>query len=128
MSGAPLFELQNLKRVNIPQREPPKAVKCLLPIWGRKYIDQFVEFNLPTWLAQGNLPGVASLLPTELLFLTGSEDAAYLSEHPAVQHLSTICAVNIHLTARRPILIARHYPRRAGQIEYWGSVRRDYAH
>ena len=76
-------------------RGAPKAVKFLLPVWGQRYIKQFLNTCLPTMLAPGNLPAVAAELPSEFVFLTSSEDANILQEHPACRYLRSICDVSI---------------------------------
>jgi hypothetical protein len=78
-------------------RPPPTAVKLLLPIWGFRYITQFLEFGLPTLLAPGNIPAVAALLPCEFHLMTSAADAPMFAEHPAWQMLQTICSVKIEL-------------------------------
>jgi Methyltransferase domain len=78
------------------RRPPPKTVRCLLPIWGYLYIKRFLEVALPTWLADGNLPAVARMLPTEFVFLTSREGEIYLRAHPAFKRLSGICDTRIH--------------------------------
>jgi hypothetical protein len=77
-------------------RPPLKKVRCLLPIWGYAYVKKFLEFALPTWLADGNLPAVSRLLPTEFVLLTSREDEIYLRAHPAFKRLSAICHTEIH--------------------------------
>ena len=76
-------------------RAPPKAVKCLLPIWGFKYVRQFLNVGLPTWLAPGNLPALAAALPTEFIILTSREDEVYLTAHPAFRRLCNVCDVSV---------------------------------
>jgi hypothetical protein len=76
-------------------RPPPTAVKLLLPVWGYRYITQFLEFCLPTLLAPGNIPAVAALLPCEFHLMTSAADAPMVAEHPAWQMLQTICRVKI---------------------------------
>ncbi len=78
-------------------RTPPKAARLLLPVWGIRYIKQFIDFGLPTLLAPGNLPAVAKSLPSTLVILTSADDAAILRGHPAIQYLSTICDVEFEL-------------------------------
>ena len=82
-----------------PQRRqhPPKQVKLLLPVWGLRYILQFLEFSLPTLLAPGNLPAVAKELSSEFVFLTSSEDAEILTSHPGIEYLETICPVRLQI-------------------------------
>src|SRR5580692_9766928 len=76
-------------------RSPPTAVKLLLPIWGYRYITQFLEFGLPTLLTPGNIPAVAALLPCEFHLMTSAADAPMVAEHPAWQMLQTICSTKI---------------------------------
>src|SRR5580704_15799440 len=78
-------------------RPPPTAVKLLLPIWGYRYITQFLEFGLPTLLAPGNIPAVAASLPCEFLLMTSAADAPIVKEHPAWRKLEATCAARIEL-------------------------------
>jgi 2-polyprenyl-3-methyl-5-hydroxy-6-metoxy-1,4-benzoquinol methylase len=79
------------------KRGPPKAVKVLLPVWGFDFIDRFLNINLPTLLAPGNLPALAARLPTEFVFLTSERDRDVLREHVAVRRLDDVCLVQFHL-------------------------------
>ena len=79
------------------KRGPPKAVKVLLPVWGFDFIDQFLNVNLPTLLAPGNLPALAARLPTEFVFLTSERDRDALREHVAIRRLEDVCSVRFHL-------------------------------
>ena len=45
------------------ERAPPQAVKLLLPVWGYRFVRQFLECCLPTLLAPGNVPALAGTLP-----------------------------------------------------------------
>ena len=78
-------------------RPPPKAVRLLLPLWGQRYVKQFLEFGMPTLLAPGNLPALAKRLPCKLIFLSSAEDAAFLHGHPAYSYLSSVCETDIEL-------------------------------
>jgi hypothetical protein len=75
-------------------REPPKTIQLLLPVWGVKYIAQFLQVSLPTLIAPGNLPSIAGTLPSKFVFLTDTDGVDVLSEHPAVQHLRGLCEVD----------------------------------
>lgn len=77
----------------MPRRGPPKAIRLLLPVWGRSFIAQFMSVGLPTLLAPGNLPALAKALPCRLVFLTSTRDADILREHSAYRHLAEICEV-----------------------------------
>src|SRR6185369_9218850 len=54
----------------VSERPPLQRIRCLLPVWGYAYVKTFLEVGLPTWLADGNLPAVARMLPTEFVLLT----------------------------------------------------------
>src|SRR5882757_1113757 len=71
-------------------------IRCLVPIWGYAYVKKFLEVALPTWLADGNLPAVSRMMPTEFVLLTSREDEIYLRAHPAFKRLSSICDTRIH--------------------------------
>src|SRR5208282_897732 len=77
------------------RRPPPKAVKVLLPVWGYRFVREFLECCLPTLLAPGNVPALAAALPTEFILLTSIEDEAYIREHAAIKRLATICKIEI---------------------------------
>ena len=77
-------------------RPPPKYVRCLLPIWGYRFIRQFLDVGLPTWLAGGNLPALAARLPTEFVILTSREDETFIRSHPMFAELKKICPVVTH--------------------------------
>lgn len=79
------------------QRVPPKAIKVLLPVWGYDFVEQFLNWNLPTLLAPGNLPALASQLPTEFIFLTSHRDREALRQHAAIRRLEQVCRVGFHL-------------------------------
>ena len=51
----------------IANRSPPTAIKVLMPVWGLRYVRQFLEFCLPTLLAPGNIPALARRFPAHLL-------------------------------------------------------------
>ena len=78
-----------------PPRSPPNTVKVLLPVWGYRYVKQFLELGLPTLLAPGNVPALTKALPCEFEILTGSEDATFIGQHPAFLSLAGICKATI---------------------------------
>ena len=73
-----------------------KAAKLLLPVWGYRYVRQFLETSLPTLLAPGNIPAVAKSLPCEFVFLTSKEDETYIRQHPQFQRLANLCTAKFH--------------------------------
>jgi hypothetical protein len=79
----------------MPTRNAPRAVVLLLPIWGSRYVSQFLEFGLPMLLAPGNLPAVAGELPTRVVLLTGEADVPLIRAHPSWRRLQQVCAAEI---------------------------------
>jgi hypothetical protein len=73
-----------------------KSVKLLLPVWGHRYVSQFLEFGLPTLMAAGNVPALAKDLPCEFEILTSSEDEWSIRHHPRFHALAGICRVTFH--------------------------------
>lgn len=84
-------DLKDSRQAAVSRRPPPKRVRCLLPIWGSKYVREFLSLRLPTWLAPGNIPALADTLATEFVFLTTEDDATFLTSHPGYRRLSRIC-------------------------------------
>jgi hypothetical protein len=80
-----------------PRQPQPTAVKVLLPVWGYRFVRQFLDFTLPTLLAPGNLPALASALPCQFVILTAEQDEDFIREHPTWQALEKICSVEIAL-------------------------------
>jgi hypothetical protein len=76
-------------------RPPVQAVTVLLPVWGYRFVSQFLEFCLPTLLAPGNLPAVAALLPTRFVLLSSEADEPLIRAHPAWRALEQVCAAEI---------------------------------
>ena len=76
-------------------RSPPTAIKLLLPVWGFKYIRQFLEYSLPTLLASGNIPALARVAPCEFLLMTSTADMPVVSEHPVWRKLANTCNVKV---------------------------------
>jgi hypothetical protein len=69
----------------------------LLPVWGYRYVKQFLDFSLPTMLAPGNVPALAGMLPCTFVLLTSSADAGVIAKHPGYLLLSSICRTEIQL-------------------------------
>jgi hypothetical protein len=76
-------------------RPPALSGAVLVPVWGYRFVSQFLEFGLPTLLAPGNLPTVARELPFRVIALTSAEDEPLLRSHPAWRRLQKICAADI---------------------------------
>jgi 2-polyprenyl-3-methyl-5-hydroxy-6-metoxy-1,4-benzoquinol methylase len=96
----PVFEANPLAPAASPmvlprRRSPPAAVKLLLPVWGYRYVRQFLELGLPTLLAPGNVPAVAAALPCEFILLSSADDEDFIRESSTFKKLSTICHTEI---------------------------------
>ena len=93
---------ERLARLDAPvpplRRPPPRAVKVLLPVWGFSYVDQFLNYGLPTLLAPGNIPALAAAFPTEFVLLTSADDEIYIRSHAAFRRLAACCKIEIRLT------------------------------
>src|SRR5262245_33591135 len=74
-------------------RPAPKAVQCVLPVWGHRFVRQFLELSLPTLLAPGNVPTLAAKLPTQFIILTRFDDEDYIRHHPMFRRLCDVCPV-----------------------------------
>ena len=79
------------------RRSPPTTAKLVLPVWGYRYVRQFLEVSLPTLLAPGNIPALAQALDCEFIILTSVDDQTQIAEHPAFVRLSKVCRTSIQL-------------------------------
>jgi dTDP-4-dehydrorhamnose reductase len=59
-------------------------VRVLIPLWGPRYIDDFVKFALPSLLAPGNLPLLAGACRVTVAFLTAKKDFGHFRQQPAI--------------------------------------------
>src|ERR1700686_3397459 len=75
----------------------PSAIKIIMPVWGVRFVRQFLEFTLPTLLAPGNVPALAKALPCQFTVLTSGRDLHLLREHRAWHRLEQICRADIEL-------------------------------
>lgn len=76
-------------------RPPASSGAVLVPVWGHRFVSDFLEFSLPTLLAPGNLPAVAHDLPFRVIVLTSEEDEDVIRGHPAWKHVEKICTADI---------------------------------
>lgn len=77
------------------RRTPVRAVTVLMPVWGYRFVSQFLEFCLPTLLAPGNMPAVAAMLSCRFVLLSSEADEPLIRSHPAWRHLEEICDTEI---------------------------------
>jgi len=77
------------------RRRPLKEVQVLLPVWGSRFVNQFLDFMLPTLLAPGNLPAVADMIPCRFVLMTSRADLPTIRTHPGWRQLTRICNVEV---------------------------------
>ena len=70
-----------------------------MPVWGYRYVSQFLEFCLPTLLAPGNIPSIAGLTPCRFVLLSSDEHGPLIRSHPAWRELEQYCRVEIRSIA-----------------------------
>jgi hypothetical protein len=66
-----------------------------MPVWGYRFVSQFLEFCLPTLLAPGNIPWVAGVTACRFVLLSSEEQAPLIRSHPAWAELERHCAAEI---------------------------------
>jgi hypothetical protein len=71
--------------------------KFLTVIWGARYIDEFARLSLPSYLAPGNLPYVASEAELEIVILTSREGQSHFAALPIMEKLNRVCPVRFIL-------------------------------
>src|SRR4051812_1265386 len=68
-------------------------VKFLTAVWGDVYIERFATLALPSFLAPGNLPALASSCDLETIILTTRADFQLFETHPSFHALRLVCPV-----------------------------------
>lgn len=81
--------------------------RILLGVWGENFIENFLEFSLPSLLAPGNIPALAAELPLTFVFLTRPFDIPVFENSAAVQHLKKYCEVE-YISIRDLIVFGNH--------------------
>ena len=75
----------------------PTRIKIVLPVWGSRFVRQFLEFALPTLLAPGNVPALAKALPCEFVLLTSGQDVPSVRQDTGWRRLRQICRTDFEL-------------------------------
>jgi hypothetical protein len=78
-------------------KEQITQTTLLMPVWGYRFTQRFLEFCLPTLLAPNNLPALARQLPCRFILLSSESDVSLICAHPAWQKLAQVCAADIEL-------------------------------
>lgn len=83
---------EDLKSPNSTAEIP--EVRVLIPLWGARYISDFVRFSLPSLLAPGNLPLLARSCRLTVVFLTARKNFSdFRQQSQIIPLLSTLCDV-----------------------------------
>jgi hypothetical protein len=72
---------------------PRPAVVILLPVWGARYVTQFLDLGLRTLLAPGNIPALAEACDCTFRILTRSEEERDFHGHPMFRLLARYCTI-----------------------------------
>lgn len=68
-------------------------IHFLIPVWGEKYISQFMEIALPTLLSSGNIPYLAKQCKLTIVFLTTKKSIDTIQKSDNFSLLSNICNI-----------------------------------
>ena len=66
----------------------------IVPLWGAKYVDMFVNYSLPSQLSAGNLPSLPAGMTTYEIFTT-PEDRESICNSDSVKRLRSLVDVSI---------------------------------
>jgi len=66
-------------------------VKFLTAIWGPRYIAEFARVSLPSYLAAGNLPYLASKTDFEMVVLTSRASITQFDAEPIFAQIKALC-------------------------------------
>ena len=82
-----------MSTVSVPQRPLSKIFHAVTHVWGREYLDVFLNVCIPNQLAPGNIPALPQ--GSRYRILTGSEHVTELQGHPMVRALRGVIPVDI---------------------------------
>ena len=69
----------------------------LVPVWGPRYVSQFLNVCLPSLLGEGNLPAMASRGECHLRLLICQENVNQITQHPSWKRLNETCHVHFDI-------------------------------
>jgi hypothetical protein len=67
-----------------------RRLDIAIAVWGDAYVDTLLTWALPSFLAPGNLPACAALLPLRTMIVTRPEDEQTICVHPVARELQRI--------------------------------------
>lgn len=71
-------------------REP---LHLIVPVWGAAYVERFLDLAAPSWLAEGNLPSIASRTGSSIRIVTRAADAELIRCSPIYDRLAEIADI-----------------------------------
>lgn len=74
-----------------------QKAKFISAVWGARYIQDFCQASLPSYLAAGNLPALSGMCDLEILILTDEVSVPIFKRTPLFEDLRKICAVRFIL-------------------------------
>jgi hypothetical protein len=74
-------------------RQPLSEFRILLPVWGKRYVEQFLDFCLPTLLADGNLPSLCRRGACTFVLFARAKEIEAIRRNRFWQALQRLCAV-----------------------------------
>ena len=71
----------------------PERLKArlLTAVWGERYVREFAQVSLPSYLAPGNIPALAGNVDLEVVILTTSSSVDAFRHEPAFLRLQALC-------------------------------------
>ncbi len=82
----------------------------IVPLWGAKYVDMFVNYSLPSQLSPGNLPALPAGMTIYEIYTT-PEDAAVLDQTDSIKRLRTVAEVSIKTFREEDVLLDMNFSR-----------------
>lgn len=67
----------------------------MVPVWGQRFVRDFLSYSLPTLLAPGNVPGVAEVVPSKFVILTSEADEFAFHASKLFRKLRDVCPTEI---------------------------------
>jgi hypothetical protein len=64
-------------------------------VWGRPYLEPFLQVSLPSFLASGNIPYIASRADTTYVLYTEEQDIEFIKAAPSFKRLESLVSVKI---------------------------------
>lgn len=77
-------------------RPAPSQIQFLLPVWGARHVQDFLEYGLPSMLAPGNIPALARRTPCSFLLLAPQRDIAVIERSEVWQRLGSFASLDAH--------------------------------